>query len=133
MLIPKFNKTCWVLVLNVLLPIIICAQVSKPNFVFFITDDIGWADLGCYGNPDVRTPNIDRLANKGLKFENVYLTTSSCSPSRCSIITGRYPHNTGAPELHDTLPAGQVMFPQLMRNVGYYTVLSGKNHMGNQI
>lgn len=106
---------------------------ATPNFVFYITDDIGWGDLACYGNPDVKTPNIDRLASKGLKFENVYLTTSSCSPSRNSIISGRYPHNTGAPELHDPLPAGQVMFPQLMSSAGYYTVLSGKNHMGNQI
>src|SRR5690606_30678470 len=71
-------------------------------------------------------------AKRSLKFENVYLTTSSCSPSRCSIISGRYPHNTGAPELHDPLPPGQVMFPQLLKESGYYTVLSGKNHMGSQ-
>lgn len=105
---------------------------AKPNFIFFITDDIGWQDLGCYGSPNVKTPNIDSLAVRGLKFENAYLTTSSCSPSRSSIITGRYPHNTGAPELHDPLPKGQVMFPQLLKEAGYYTVLSGKNHMGPQ-
>lgn len=107
-------------------------QQDKPNFIFFITDDIGWNDLGCYGDPNVKTPNIDSLAKLGLKFENAYLTTSSCSPSRSSIITGRYPHNTGAPELHDPLPSGQVMFPQLLKEAGYYTVLSGKNHMGPQ-
>src|SRR5690606_8579980 len=113
---------------------IVKAQRSaKPNFVFYITDDIGWGDLACYGNPDVKTPNVDALARKGIKFENVYLTTSSCSPSRSSIISGRYPHNTGAPELHDALPAGQVMFPQILKNSGYYTVLSGKNHMGKQV
>src|SRR5690606_17098653 len=108
------------------------SQTSKPNFIFFITDDIGWNDLGCYGDPNVKTPNIDSLASIGLKFENAYLTTSSCSPSRSSIITRRYPHNTGAPELHDALPKGQVMFPQLLKEAGYYTVLSGKNHMGPQ-
>src|SRR5690606_9673148 len=59
---------------------------AKPNFIFFITDDIGWQDLGCYGSPNVKTPNIDSLAVRGLKFENAYLTTSSCSPSRSSII-----------------------------------------------
>lgn len=112
--------------------ILMAQNNTKPNFVFFITDDIGWGDLGCYGNSTIRTPNIDKLAGKGLKFQNVYLTTSSCSPSRCSIISGRYPHNTGAPELHDPLPAGQVMFPQLLKEAGYYTVLSGKNHMGPQ-
>src|SRR5690606_17646221 len=79
---------------------------NKPNFIFIITDDLGWGDLGCYGNPTVKTPHIDRLAKVGLQFENAYLTTSSCSPSRASLITGRYPHNTGAPELHDPLPGG---------------------------
>ena len=68
-----------------------------------------------------------------MRFDNAYLTTSSCSPSRCSIITGRYPHNTGAPELHVRLPDEQIRFPELLREAGYYTVLSGKNHMfGNQ-
>lgn len=106
---------------------------SKPNIVFIIADDIGWGDIGCYGNSVVKTPNIDALGASGLTFNNMYLTASSCSPSRCSIITGRYPHNTGAPELHDPLPAGQFMFPQLLKENGYYTALSGKNHMGTQV
>jgi len=106
---------------------------TAPNFVFIITDDISISDLGCYGNTAIRTPNIDRLAEEGVRFNNTYLTASSCSPSRCSIITGRYPHNTGAPELHTTLPAGQPMFPEFLRNRGYYTVLSGKNHMGTEV
>ncbi len=67
------------------------AQNTAPNIIIFIADDVSWDDFGCYGNPDVQTPNIDRLANSGLKFENFYLTASSCSPSRNSIITGRYP------------------------------------------
>ena len=68
-----------------------------------------------------------------MRFDNAYLTTSSCSPTRCSIITGRYPHNTGAPELHVRLPKEQIRFPELLREAGYYTVLSGKNHMfGNK-
>lgn len=106
---------------------------EKPNFILFLMDDVGWGDIGCYGNEVVKTPNIDKLAQTALKFDNVYLTASSCSPSRCSIITGRYPHNTGAPELHDPLPPGQVMFPQLLKDAGYYTALSGKNHMGPQV
>lgn len=106
---------------------------KKPNFLFFLTDDWGYDVLGCYGNTTIKTPNIDNLAAGGLKFQNAILTTSSCSPSRCSMITGRYPHNTGAPELHSTLPAGQVMFPELLRKAGYYTALSGKNHMGDEV
>ena len=72
----------------------------RPNIVLFIADDVSWNDLGCYGNSFVRTPNIDKLAEDGMKFTNAILTTSSCSPSRISIMTGRYPHNTGAAELH---------------------------------
>jgi arylsulfatase len=106
---------------------------EKPNIVFFIADDVSQDDFGCYGHPIIKTPNVDALASKGMRFDNAYLTTSSCSPSRCSIITGRYPHNTGAPELHVRLPQEQVRFPELLREAGYYTVLSGKNHMfGNK-
>ena len=102
---------------------------ESPNFIFFIADDISQDDFGCYGHSVIQTPHIDTLATQGLRFDNAYLTTSSCSPSRCSIITGRYPHNTGAPELHVKLPENQIRFPELLRQAGYYTVLAGKNHM----
>ena len=104
-------------------------HAAPPNIVFFIADDVSQEDLGCYGHPVIKTPRIDGLAGKGIRFNNAYLTTSSCSPTRCSIITGRYPHNTGAPELHSTLPDDQIRFPELLRGAGYYTVLAGKNHM----
>jgi len=107
--------------------------VDRPNFVLIIADDIGWGDIGFFGNKDVKTPNIDALGASGLTFKNMYVTTSSCSPSRCSIISGRYPHNTGAPELHDQLPDDQFMFPEKLKNIGYYTALSGKNHMGGAV
>lgn len=103
---------------------------TPPNFVFFIVDDVSQEDLGCYGSTCAKTPNLDRMAADGMRFDQAYLTISSCSPSRCSIITGRYPHNTGAPELHTTLPKDQVTFIQELRKAGYYTVISGKNHMG---
>ena len=96
---------------------------KKPNIVFFIADDVSQDDFGCYGHPVIKTPHIDSLSANGMRFDNAYLTTSSCSPSRCSIITGRYPHNTGAPELHVRLPQQQVRFPELLREAGYYTVL----------
>lgn len=104
--------------------------IAQPNFVFFITDDISPDDLGVYGNAFVQTPNLDRLAAQGLVFDEAYNVISSCSPSRCAIITGRYPHNTGAPELHTTLPADQKTFVQSLKQAGYYTIISGKNHMG---
>ncbi|BCX48031.1 hypothetical protein HAHE_19390 [Haloferula helveola] len=107
----------------------VAADPARPNFIFFISDDISQEDHGCYGHPVIQTPSIDLLAAGGMRFDQAYLTISSCSPSRCSIITGRYPHNTGAPELHSKLPDDQVRFPELLRNAGYYTALSGKNHM----
>lgn len=103
---------------------------AKPNIVLIIGDDISFNDFGCYGHPNIRTPHIDQLAADGLRFTNAYLTISQCSPTRCSLITGRYPHNTGAPELHTDLPEGQVMFPALLKQSGYYTVAAGKWHMG---
>jgi len=104
---------------------------ARPNFVFIIGDDISADDFGCYGNPGIRTPNIDRLAAEGLLFTNATLTISSCSPSRCSIITSRYPHNLEtASELHGALPPGIPLLPGLLRESGYYTVQSGKAHFG---
>jgi Arylsulfatase A and related enzymes len=107
------------------------AEAQRPNFIFVITDDISPDDLGPYGNKVVKTPNLDRLAQRALVFDQACNVTASCSPSRCAIITGRYPHNTGAPELHTTLPVDQKTFIQALRDAGYHTVLSGKNHMGN--
>lgn len=104
---------------------------GPPNIVFIIADDISWNDFSCYGNEDVNTPYIDRLAREGLKFNNVYLTASSCSPSRSSIISGRYPHNTGAAELHTPLPGHLPVFPGELQKAGYHTAASGKWHMGD--
>ena len=106
---------------------------ERPNVILIIGDDISWDDFGCYGNPTARTPNVDRLAANGIRFTNAFLTTSSCSPSRSSIITGRYPHNTGAAsELHRPIAWNVPRFPALLRQQGYFTVLSGKNHMSQE-
>jgi N-sulfoglucosamine sulfohydrolase len=103
---------------------------ERPNLLVFIADDVSWNDYGCYGNGAARTPNIDRLSANGRQFQQAYLTASSCSPSRCSIITGRYPHNNGkAAELHLPIPAHLPWLPEVLREAGYYTALSGKNHM----
>jgi len=108
------------------------AQVKeRPNFVFIIADDISWNDFGCYGNKVVKTPNIDQLASEGLRFTSAFLTASSCSPSRCSIISGKYPHSNGAAELHTSLPESEIPFPLLLRENGYYTAQAGKFHMGS--
>ncbi len=105
---------------------------KRPNIILIIGDDIGWNDIGCFGNPKIKTPNIDKLAGEGLRFTNAYLTASSCSPSRCSIITGRYPHNNGeAAELHGRLPYHLSLFPKVLKEAGYYTAQAGKWHLGS--
>lgn len=103
---------------------------SRPNIILIIADDIGWNDIGAYGNTAIRTPNLDRLAKEGMKFTNAFVTSSSCSPSRSSIITGRYPHNTGAAELHTPVPAHLPLFPEVLKRSGYYTAQAGKWHEG---
>jgi arylsulfatase A-like enzyme len=108
------------------------AQHTRPNIVLIIADDMGWDDCGAYGHPTIRTPNIDRLAAEGMRFTNAFLTTSSCSPSRASIITGRYPHNTDAEQLHWPLPAEQQTFVELLKKAGYWTAAVGKWHLGNE-
>lgn len=105
----------------------------RPNFIILIADDLGWEDSGAYGSRVVRTPNIDRLAREGVRFTHAFLTTSSCSPSRASILTGRYPHSTGAPELHMPLPADQVLLTAPLRQAGYWTGAAGKWHLGGQV
>ncbi|MCU0407741.1 MAG: sulfatase [Bacteroidales bacterium] len=103
---------------------------QRPNFVLIIADDVSFDDIGCYGNSQVKTPNIDRLASSGIRFTNMFLTASSSSPSRNSIITGRYPHNTGGAELHTEPPDHMVSFPEILKSKGYYTAQAGKFHMG---
>lgn len=103
---------------------------KQPNFIVFIADDAAWNDCGPYGNQIIKTPNINKIAEEGLVFDNAFLTTSSCSPSRCSILTGRYPHSTGAAELHMPLPVDQVLFAGALQEAGYYTAVAGKYHIG---
>lgn len=105
-------------------------SAESPNFVVIIGDDLSPDDLGCYGNKGIRTPHLDSLAAAGLRFDRAFLTCSSCSPSRSSIMTGRYPHATGAAELHQPLPANQIVFPELLKAAGYFTGVAGKWHLG---
>ncbi|MCK5441448.1 MAG: sulfatase [Maribacter sp.] len=102
----------------------------QPNFIVFIADDAAWNDCGPYGNQAIKTPNINKLAEDGLVFDNAFLTASSCSPSRGSILTGRYPHSAGTQELHMPFPEEQILFPGELQKAGYYTAIAGKYHPG---
>ena len=104
---------------------------AQPNILIFIADDLGEGDLSAYGHPKLQTPNIDRIAREGLRFDNAFLTTSSCSPSRSSILTGRYPHSTGAEDLHMPLPEDQHTVARRLQASGYHTMSVGKWHLGD--
>lgn len=106
---------------------------SRPNLILIIADDLGAEDSGPYGNKGVHTPNLDRLARDGMRFTRAFNTCSSCSPSRSSIITGRYPHSTGAERLHMPLPAEQITFVEKLKAAGYWTAAAGKWHLGPNV
>ena len=109
------------------------ASGERPNIVVIVADDLNWNDCGPYGHPSIRTPNLDALARDGLTFERAYLTTNSCSPSRASILTGRYPHQTGAEQLHWPIPPGVPTLAQVLRDAGYHTAAAGKWHLGDAV
>ncbi len=106
---------------------------KHPNVILIIADDLAVDDTGAFGNSKIRTPNIDELARGGMRFDRAFVTASSCSPSRSSMITGRYPHNTGAEELHWPLPPDQITFVEKLKASGYWTAAAGKWHLGNPI
>src|SRR5690349_4365978 len=113
------------------------AASRLPNIVFIMADDLGYADVSCYGRPDLSTPNIDRIAANGVRFLQAYANSAVCSATRTALITGRYQYrlrlgleeplagnpNVGLPPEHPTLPS-------LLRAAGYGTALIGKWHLG---
>lgn len=103
---------------------------EPPNFLVFVADDAGARHFGCYGNRSIRTPNIDRLSEEGLTCDKAMLTTPQCSPSRISLLTGKYPHTTRAEDLHMPLPAGHTTVAGYLRDAGYVTGHMQKRHEG---
>lgn len=71
------------------------AEAEKPNFLFILADDLGYGDLGCYGAPDIATPNLDRIASEGIRFTDAYANGAICSPTRIAFLTGRYQQRFG--------------------------------------
>lgn len=129
---------------------------DRLNFVFFLVDDLGWRDLGCFGSPFYETPHIDRLARQGVRFTSAYAACPVCSPTRASIMTGKYPARMattdwfGAPQPDamgnhptkdkpllpapylDELPLDEITVAEAFRDMGYRTFFAGKWHLGGE-
>ncbi len=123
------------------------AEAMRPNIVFFLIDDLGWADVGCFGSKYYQTPNIDRLAAQGMRFTDAYAACAVCSPTRASIMTGKYParlHLTDwipgsgdaptnalrIPEWRKFLPLEEVTIAEALKPAGYVSASIGKWHLG---
>jgi arylsulfatase A-like enzyme len=112
------------------------AQAQRPNILFIMADDLGYADLSCYGRRDFHTPNLDRLAAEGIRFTQAYANSAVCSATRTALITGRYQDRLAAgleePIVNRDvgIPASQPTLPSQLRDAGYETGLIGKWHLG---
>jgi N-sulfoglucosamine sulfohydrolase len=103
---------------------------NRPNILIFVADDLGWRDTGVYGNRFIRTPNIDRLARSGLLVRYAFGTSPQCSPSRISILSGKYSHATRTEDLHTPVPDGVRLLPAYLQARGYFTGMMAKTHIG---
>jgi len=121
---------------------------KRPSFVFFLVDDLGWKDLGCYGSTFYETPNLDELAASAMRFTDAYTSCPVCSPTRASIMTGKYPARLDitdwipggrpqnrkllGPPIHNELALEEVTIAEALREAGYTTFFAGKWHLGGE-
>ena len=141
MKIANLISVAWIVIALVFLPA--TSALAGPNFVFIFADDLGWGDLGCYGNSTLKTPYLDKMAEDGLLVTNFYVANPVCSPSRTAVMSGQYParhhihrhfadhrHNA-ANNMPDFLDPKVKLVTRLMQENGYKTGHFGKWHLGS--
>ena len=128
----KYNP---LLLLFIVVYILGCSRNSetktKPNILFIMSDDHAYQAISAYDNRLIQTPNIDKIANEGMLFNNACVTNSICAPSRAVILTGKHSHLNGKIDNHAKFDDSQTTFPQLFQKAGYQTAMFGKLHFGN--
>ncbi|MUV37252.1 Arylsulfatase [Lentibacillus sp. JNUCC-1] len=104
---------------------------TQPNILFIMSDDHAAHAMSCYGSRINETPNLDRIAEEGMRFDNCFCTNSICAPSRAAIMTGQYNHMNGVKTLGDTFDGNRPNVQKILQNNGYQTAIVGKWHLGH--
>src|SRR5438309_11628924 len=134
----KLRHSCWLILLSLFISLPTSAA-KPPNIIVILADDLGYGDLGCFGHPTIRTPNLDQMAREGMKLTQFYSAAEVCTPSRAGLLTGRLPPRNGMcgnrrvlfPDSKGGLPAEEITIAELLKTKGYATACLGKWHLGH--